>query len=360
MKTPYETLGIGRNASDYEIKRAYHRLAHQYHPDKNPGDRAAEDCFKEITRAYELLSDPLKRQAYDRFGRGFKTEQPKMDIGDIGSVFRDIFADFVGQSPKMQQERGANRQCELSIDFAKAVKGGDHPLQARIIARCESCVGTGAQAGSTPQICRACEATGEVKIQQGFFRIRKRCSYCGGRGRIISAPCKSCTGKGHAEVDREITIRIPPGATDGAIVIYAGGGEPGRNGGGCGDLEVVLRVASHPIFKRNGPNIFCELPITVSEASLGAQVDVPTVDGRVRMKIPPGTQSGKTFRLAGRGLPKLGSSERGDQHITVIIETPEVHSEEQQRLLQELSRFDTSNNLPKRSAFWAAFSDLHA
>ncbi|MBI3178241.1 MAG: molecular chaperone DnaJ, partial [Deltaproteobacteria bacterium] len=309
MKDYYEVLGVSRDATPEEIKTSYRRLAHRYHPDKNPGDKAGEERFKEASRAYEVLSDLDKRRRYDRHGRAaFEGAGADAYAGfgrNVSDLFGEIFSDFFSRKEKRGRARGRDRVYPLDVDFLPAVFGGERTLEVIRHDRCETCSGTGARPGSLPQMCHACGGSGQVRVQQGLLSVSKRCTYCRGRGKLIAKACDVCDGKGDLERQAQLKVRIPRGAGDDTVLRYAGEGEPGTGGGPAGDLRVVLRVRPHSIFSREGDNIHCHVPITLAEAVLGGSVEVPTVDGRVRMKVPPGTQSGHTFRLRGKGAPRL-------------------------------------------------------
>ncbi len=368
MRDLYEVLGVEREASGDEIKRAYRRLAHKYHPDKNPNDPAAEERFKEASVAYEVLSDEDKRRRYDRLGHaGVGTGGDGQGFGGFGGaaagagfgdVFSEIFGDFFGgKKGGKQRERGKDRRFTLAVDWQAAIHGAERTIDVPRTTKCQACSGTGSKPGSAPQICHACGGGGEIKVQQGLFTVSKRCTFCKGRGKIVTHPCKSCDGLGHSEQRTTLKVRVPPGADDGTTLRYPGEGEPGHGGGGPGDLLVVLSVEAHPVFKRQGADILVELPVSVREAALGAQVEVPTIDGRVRMRLPPGTQSGRVFRLRGKGAPALSGGERGDQHVTVVVETPQELTPVEQKIVEQLERLEHERHLPRRAAFWKNFPE---
>ncbi|MBI5509624.1 MAG: molecular chaperone DnaJ [Deltaproteobacteria bacterium] len=355
-KDYYEVLGVDRDASDDAIKKAYRRLAHRHHPDKNPDNPAAEERFKEVTQAYEVLSDPAKRKKYDRFGHlgggaGFAGAPGEGFAQNVGDVFSEIFGDFFGRREKRGRERGRDRVLELKVDFHTAAEGGEGEVEVQRSKRCDACSGTGAAPGSAPQICYACGGSGEIRVQQGLLSVAKKCTYCRGRGRIITKPCTSCDGSGASSRPATLKVRIPAGADDDTVLRYAGEGEPGQNGGPAGDLKITLKVEPHPFFKRRGADLLCDVPISVADAALGAQIEVPTLDGKVRMKIPPGTQSGKVFRLRGKGLPSLEHHEHGDQHVTVIVETPHPLSDKEAALVAKLKDLEADDHYPLRAAF---------
>jgi molecular chaperone DnaJ len=358
----YEVLGVNKGAPKSEIKKAYRRLAHKYHPDKNPGDKTAEERFKEASMAYEILSDDEKRRRYDHLGAagigGGAAGGPGFGQ-NVGDVFSDLFGEFFGGRGRQKpaRERGRDRQYTLEVDWRTAVFGGEQAIEVTRQTRCTSCSGTGSKPGSSPQICHACGGGGEVRVQQGLFAVSKRCNYCKGRGRVIAHPCSSCDGEGSRAQKASLKVRIPAGADEGTTMRYPGEGEPGRDGGSAGDLRVVLSVKPHPVFRREGADIHLELPVSFREAALGAQVDVPTIDGRVRMRIPPGTQGGRVFRLRGKGAPRLDGDGRGDQHVTVVIEVPEQLSPALREKLEQLEALEDAAHLRRRAALWEQVVD---
>ena len=358
MPDYYHVLGVERSASSDAIKKAYRKLAHRYHPDKNPGDKKSEESFKEVTRAYEILSDPDKRRSYDQWGDNpqFAMGDSPMDMGgfskNMGDVFSDIFADLLGKRKnKPSKQRGRDRKYDLQIDFKTAVFGGERTIEIPRQLRCDTCTGTGAKPGSAPQFCHACGGTGELQAQQGLFSSNKTCGYCKGQGRIISQACVTCTGLGFTEKKISVKIKIPSGTEDGLVLRYAGEGESGKNGGGNGDLRVELKVKSHAVFKQKGRDIYCELPVRFSLATLGGMADVPTLDGKVRMSIPEGTQSGQVFRLRGKGLAVAGG-ERGDQHVTIVIAMPHAINQEQRNLLQQFQQTENQEQYLDIEKYW--------
>lgn len=357
MKDPYEVLGVPKTATQAELKKAYRKLAHQLHPDKNPNNPTAEARFKEVTQAYDLLSDDNKRRQYDQFGAGaFDPGSEPFRRGGFGQgfgdVFGDIFSDFFGGRRGRGSERGADRRYSLPIDFHTAIRGGERTIDVPRHQGCDSCAGTGAKPGSSPQICHACGGSGEIRVQQGLFAVGKRCTYCKGRGKVITTPCATCAGDGRVYRQSRLKVRIPPASDDGTTLRYAGEGEPGQGGGAPGDLLVVLQVGDHPLFRRDGADIHLSLPISFTDAALGGQVEVPTLDGKVRMKVPAGTQSGHVFRLRGKGVPRGEGGEPGDQHVTVRVETPTRLTAAQRRVVEELRAVEAPENYPEREAIW--------
>ena len=357
----YEVLGISRSASQDEIKKAYRRLALRYHPDKNPDNsKEAEEKFKEVSEAYKVLSDSEKRQIFDQYGHagleaevgagpgfgGFEFDPFKIfeEVFGRQSFGGDLFGDFFGgrsRTRASEAEPGRDLHYALDISFEEAAFGAERNIQIPRRETCSTCTGSGIKPGSQPQTCPTCQGNGYVAISQGFFSMTRTCTQCRGRGTIIKDPCRDCRGTGRVKRTRRVKVKIPAGVDHGSRLRLAGEGEAGFRGGPSGDLYIGLRVKSHSIFKRDGNNIVCEVPISFSQAALGAQIKVPTLNGRVRLKIPPGTQSNKIFRLKGQGIPYLRSSGRGDQWVKVVVETPVNLTGEQKELLmkfQELSR----------------------
>ncbi len=340
----YEVLGVARTASGDEIKKAYRRLAMKYHPDRNTDDSDAEGKFKEAKEAYEVLSDADKRAAYDQFGHdglrgaggggpgGFSAE----GFSDIfGDVFGDIFGG--GRRSRSQMFRGADLGYELKLDLERAVAGDSVTIEVPTQVSCEECSGSGAAKGSEPVKCTTCGGAGQVRVQQGFFSIQQTCPACKGAGTVISDPCKSCHGRGRTAKTRTLSVKVPAGVDDGDRIRLSGEGEAGRNGGPPGDLYVEIRVNPHKIFERDGADLSCEVPISIATAALGGEVELPTLDGNVSLKIPAGTQSGKIFRLRGKGVITVRDPHKGDLFVRAVVETPVNLTGEQESLLK---RFD--------------------
>jgi molecular chaperone DnaJ len=348
----YEVLGVRREASADEIKKAYRSLALKYHPDRNPQDKAeAEARFKEASEAYQILVDAGKRAQYDRFGHvafdpGAGFGGFDFDFGSGASIFEDVlgdlFGDFFGGGGQRRRPRrgvrGDDLRYDLEIDFEQAVTGTETKIKVPRTAPCPTCSGSGAKPGTEPETCPACRGAGQVRFQQGLFQVAKTCGQCNGEGRVIRRPCHTCRGMGtHAEL-REIKVKIPAGVDDGSRLKLRGEGEAGARGGSPGDLYVVLRVKPHAIFRRDGAHIICELPVSMVKAALGAKIDVPTLEGVVKMAIPAGTQTGKLFRLKGQGVVDLRTGAKGDQIIRVIVETPHKLSRKQKELLKQFEQ----------------------
>jgi len=354
----YEVLGVDRSASDEEIKRAFRKLAFKYHPDRNRED-GAEEKFKEINEAYEVLSDPEKRASYDRwghvgaegFGRGFGRGFGDFDIfRGFGDIF-DAFFGGTATATRRGPQRGADLRYDLTISFEEAVFGCEKEIEVRRIENCSRCHGVGSAPGSQPSRCPECNGTGQVRRVQrsafGRFVNVTTCSRCRGDGRIITDPCPQCRGTGQEERTRRIVVDIPAGVDDGSQIRLSGEGNAGSRGGSPGNLYVALSVREHPLFKRRGDNILYDLPINFAQAALGDEVEVPTVDSPVILKIPPGTQSGKIFRLKEKGVPRLRGGGRGDQLVMIHVVTPESLNEEQRRLFKQLAKTLGQATMPK-------------
>ena len=359
----YEVLEVNRNASDSEIKKAYRRLAVKYHPDKNPGDKAAEDNFKELSEAYEVLSEPQKRAQYDQFGHagmggggfssgGFGGGSP------FGDIFGDIFGDVFGTRPRGRGRRGDDLQYTMEVKFEEAAFGVEKTVEVPYAKRCDSCGGSGAKAGTEPKVCPTCRGAGQVRFQQGFFSVSKTCSHCNGEGRVVESPCPSCRGAGTVRDRKTISVKVPAGVESGIRLKLSGEGGQGIKGGPNGDLYVVISVSEHPIFKREDNDVICEIPISYTQAALGCELEIPTLDGKVSMKIPEGTQSGTIFRLRGKGVPALQGYGRGDHLVIAKVETPSNLNKQQRELLEELARISGEEVNPLRKSFFAKVMDM--
>lgn len=356
MKDYYQILGVEKNATDSDIKKAYRQLALKYHPDRNPEDKASEEKFKEINEAYACLSDPQKRTNYDNFGTsegagagfgfegfgGFST-----NFGDIfGDVFGDIFGEFTGRR-RTRPTKGQDLRYDLEISLQEAIFGTDKGIKIPKWETCPDCEGSGSKPGKGPVVCTACKGTGQTRLQQGFFTISKTCGKCSGQGKIITDPCTKCQGQGTVRREKTVSLKIPAGVDTGIRLKVSGEGDPGFHGGPHGDLYVIINVAPHPFFKRKGNDLLCEIPVSFVQATLGADIEIPTIDGTATIKIPPGTPSGRVFHLKGKGVPKLGGYGKGDQFITVFIDVPKKLTPRQKELLKEfaeLSGEETTKN----------------
>jgi molecular chaperone DnaJ len=360
----YETLGVSREASAEELKKAYRRLAMQYHPDKNPGDAAAEERFKEISEAYQVLSDSEKRRAYDQFGHaaegagfgGFR--QGDFNAGSFNDLFNDLFGDLFGQAAggagaraRVRGRRGDDLRYNLELAFEQAAFGAEVTIQVPRQVECATCSGSGARPGTKPASCPTCRGVGQVRYTQGFFSINKTCPQCRGEGKIVESPCADCRGLGLQRDTATLAVKIPGGVETGSRLKLTGEGERGQRGGPPGDLYVVITVKPHPIFERQGDDVVCEVPISFVQAALGADIDVPTLDGKVELKVPAGTQSGKVFRLKGKGIPHLSAYGRGDQHVVVKVETPSALNARQRKLLEEFARASDEASHPLGKTF---------
>jgi molecular chaperone DnaJ len=344
VKDPYKTLGVDRKASDEEIKRAYRKLARRYHPDRNPDDKAAEERFKEVQEAYSVLSDPEKRKAYDSgggiFGGGFDPGTFRTGgggFGGFGDILSDLFGGAGGRGGARAPERGRDLETEVHISFDQAMEGAQVPVTVPLSAPCPTCHGTGARPGTQPTVCTRCQGRGVEAESQGLFSISQPCRQCGGTGTEIKDPCPTCQGSGRTRQVKRYRVNIPAGVRDGSRVRLAGKGESGPRGGPPGDLYVVTRVAESPIFVRRGDNLEVEVPITFPEAIRGATIEVPTLTGTKRIRVPPGTQHGTVQRLRGEGPPKLGGRGRGDIHYRLMIDVPRSLSREQREVVDELA-----------------------
>jgi molecular chaperone DnaJ len=345
----YRALGVDRKASPADIKKAYRKLARQYHPDNNPGDAKAEARFKEISQAYDVLSDPEKRKAYDRAGlnpfasggRGGGTGG--FDAGGFGDILSDLFGGRPRGGPgggarRPQAARGRDLEAEVSISFEQAVAGAQVPLSVPTAERCKTCSGTGAKPGTAPKVCPRCQGRGIESEGQGLFSISQPCSRCGGAGTVIEDPCPTCNGLGQTRTVKRYRVNIPAGVKEGSRVRLAGKGEPGPNGGAAGDLFVVTHVQASPVFTRRGENLEVEVPLTIPEALRGAEVEVPTLNGRKTLRVAPGTKPGTVQRLRGEGPPRLGSSGRGDIHYRFTLDLPDRLTSEQEAAVGELEK----------------------
>lgn len=347
----YEVLGVSRGASDDDLKKAYRRLAIQLHPDRNPGNKQAEERFKEVNEAYQVLSDPERRAQYDRFGHSAFQGAPGQ--GPFGGfdfsqgfeeVFSDIFGDFFGTGrgrARSRSRRGDDLRYDLEVEFEEAARGTEKVVRFQRLTLCEACNGTRARGGSTgARQCPNCRGSGQVRTQQGFFSISTTCSQCRGEGTIISDPCPKCQGQGRLRKQESLSVRIPPGVDNGSRLKLRGEGEAGYGGGTPGDLYVIIHVKEHSLFVRQENHIVIEVPISFPQAALGCEIEVPTLEGKVNLKVPSGTQSGKVLRLKGKGIVDLHGYGRGDQLIRVVVETPRSLTTRQRELLEEFAKLD--------------------
>ena len=369
----YEVLGLKKGASEDEIKKAYKKLARKYHPDMNPGDKTAEEKFKEINEANEVLSDPQKKARYDQFG--FAGVDPTygagagggaygggmdFDFGDLGDIFGSFFGGFGGTraNPNAPQ-RGESLRTSVNLSFEEAYVGCEKEVIIDRVEQCDTCGGTGCEPGTTAEVCQECGGRGMVQRRQqtplGFMSSTAPGTRGGGRGKIIHKPCKACSGKGLARKRKTLKVSIPAGIDNGQTISLRGQGNAGRNGGPSGDLLIVVAVRPHDVFRREGTSILCEAPITFAQAALGAELEIPTIDGKVKFTIPEGTQSGAEFRLRGRGVPGMGGRARGDQYVTVRIETPRNLTKEQKAALKKFSELLGEKNYEENRSFFGKF-----
>ena len=362
----YKVLDLARNSTEADIKKAYRRLAMKYHPDRNPGDKEAEEKFKEAKEAYEVLSDSQKRSIYDQHGHagieatrnasagagGFHGAEAFSDI--FGDVFGDIFGGARRGGGASQVFRGADLRYEVELDLAEAVFGHTLEIDVKKLVECETCGGTGAAKGSNPVTCDTCGGNGQVRVSQGFFTLQQTCPHCRGTGRIIRNPCDTCLGQGRVRRGKKLSVKIPPGVDTGDRVRLGGEGEAGRNGGPPGDLYVEVHVREHAIFERDGVHLSCEVPISFATAVLGGKVEVPTLDGQVVLTIPAETQSGRVFRMREKGVKSVRGHARGDLFCRVVVETPVNLSAEQRSLLKQLDeslKHDGHKHAPRHKSF---------
>lgn len=362
----YEILGVARDAGDDEIKKAYRKLAFENHPDRNAGDKAAEERFKEATEAFEVLRDQEKRRTYDRYGHAGLNGQGAAAYHDPRSVFEDlfggIFGDLFGQGGRGGPQAGRDLGVHVELDLMEAARGVTRSVSVRREENCPECSGSGARRGSQPAVCKRCRGQGVVIMAQGFFRLQQTCPGCGGRGAVIADPCPSCRGGGRVEVKRTIEVHIPAGVDNGNRLRVPGEGEAGDPGGRRGDLFCIIKVREHPLFQRDGAHLICRVPVTFSQAALGAEIEVPTLDGTIRYPLPRGTQSGEILRVPGKGMPTVrsdGSAGRtGDLLVQVIVETPRSLTKRQEELLRELAELDQKNVSPQRKSFFDKLKEL--
>jgi molecular chaperone DnaJ len=369
----YETLGQSRGASENDIKAAFRRLAKECHPDKNPNDKGAERKFKEVNEAYEALKDPQKRAAYDQFGhaafdgsgfgRGAGPGFGPEFASSMSDIFDDLFGEFMGgrrgRGARPGRERGADLRYNMEISLGEAFSGKTAQIRVPTSVSCEACSGSGARPGTHPSACPTCGGAGKVRSSQGFFTIERTCHACHGRGEIINDPCGNCRGTGRVSKERTLSVNIPAGVEDGTRIRLAGEGEAGSRGGPAGDLYIFLSIKPHEFFQRDGADIFCRVPISMTTASLGGQIDAPTVDGgKTRVKIPEGTESGKQFRLKGKGMPVLRSKVTGDMYIQVDVETPKNLNRRQRELLEEFERESNRETSPASAGFFSKVKEF--
>ena len=356
----YEVLGVSRSATEKEVKKAYKRLAMKYHPDRTKGDVALEEKFKEVKEAYEILSDPQKKAAYDQYGHdGVNQGHGGGGQGDFGDQFGDIFGDIFGGGRRgggaQRPQQGADLRYNMELTLEEAVKGISKEIQIPTLVHCEQCNGSGAKSGSDVKTCGTCHGQGQVQMRQGFFAVNQTCPTCHGKGKIITDPCTKCHGEGRYERSKKLSVKIPAGVDTGDRIRLSGEGEAGERGAPAGDLYVQMHVVEHEVFVRDGDNLYCEVPISFTDAALGGEIEVPTLDGRVNLKIPAETQTGRMFRMRNKGVKSVRSSSTGDLMCKVIVETPVKLSMKQRELLKEfeasLCSSSSKKHKPKSEGF---------
>ena len=364
----YEALGISKGASEDEIKKAYKKMARKYHPDLNPDNKEAEEKFKEVNEAYEVLSDPDKKARYDQYGHagvdpnfgagaGF---DGSFDFGDLGDIFGNFFGGGFGGGGRRTNpnapQRGESIRLSLTISFEEAAFGCEKEITVERMEQCGTCSGSGCAAGTTPEVCPDCHGTGQVQVRRqtpmGVFATSSPCGRCGGKGKIIHQPCPDCRGTGAVRKRKTIKASVPAGIDNGQTISIRGQGHAGKNGGPAGDLLITITVRPHELFRREGTSVLCEAPITFAQAVLGAELEIPTIDGKVKYDLPEGTQSGTTFRLKGKGIPSINGRGRGDQYVTVYIETPRNLNKEQKDALKKFAETMGDNNYEERRKFF--------
>ena len=369
----YEVLGVSKGASEDEIKKAYKKMARKYHPDLNPGDKTAEEKFKEVNEAYEVLSDADKKARYDQyghagvdpnfgaggFGGGF---DGSFDFGDLGDIFGSFFGGGFGGGRRTNPnapQRGESIRMSIAISFEEAAFGCEKAVTVERYETCDTCHGNGCAPGTSPEVCPDCHGTGTVQVRRqtpmGVFATSSPCPKCGGKGRIIHQPCKDCRGSGMVRKKKTIQASIPAGIDNGQTISIRGQGNAGKNGGPAGDLLITITVRPHELFRREGTSVLCEAPITFTQAVLGAELEIPTIDGKVKYTLPEGTQSGTTFRLKGKGIPSINGRGRGDQYVTVYIETPKNLNKEQKEALKKFAETMGESNYEEQKKFFKKF-----
>ncbi len=367
----YEVLGVSRGASDQELKSAYRKQALKYHPDRNPGDKAAEEKFKEASEAYQVLSDADKRAAYDRFGhaglngQGFGAGGPFGGAVDLGDIFGDLFGEMFsmgggqrGGQRAQRAQRGDDLRFDLTINFEDAIFGVETEAKIRRLETCGACKGHGSASGRGPTVCGHCQGHGQLRYQQGFFSVARTCAACGGTGSVISDPCPACRGEGRAAAEIRLNVKVPKGVEEGTRIRYGGEGDAGRRGGPKGDLYVILSIRRHDFFERRGQDLYCVLPISFPQAALGAEIEIPGIDGPIEIKVPEGTQSGKELRVKGRGVPYLNEKGHGDLVVRVVVQIPRKLNRAQRELVSQLAETLAVDNKPASPGLIEKMKDL--
>jgi len=363
----YELLGVNRTANEEELKKAYRKAAMRYHPDRNPGDKAAEEKFKELSEAYQMLSDPEKRAQYDRFGHAaFDQTRGGFSGGfDFNGNFEDIFSDLFGDifgggqgGGRRRARRGEDLSYSMDISFEEAAFGAEKTISIPRSVTCDTCQGKRTKPGTTSKTCTTCRGSGQVRFQQGFFTVARTCHQCGGQGSVITDPCDTCRGTGVGRKTANLQVKIPAGVDSGARLKLRGEGETPPTGGVPGDLYILIQVKEHPLFKRQDNTVICDIPISFPHAALGTEIEVPTLEGKIKLKVPAGTQSGNVFRLRGKGIVSLNGGGRGDQLVRVMVETPRKLTARQRELLEEFARLDGADVHPMSKGFFEKVKEL--
>lgn len=367
----YDTLGVQQGADEKALKSAFRKMAMKYHPDKNPDNKTAEEKFKELNEAYEVLKNPQKRAAYDQYGHAAFEQGNGGFSGGMGAgggfsdIFEDIFGEMMGgrasggRRGTGGRERGADLRYNMEITLEEAFAGKNAQIDVPTAVTCETCTGSGSKPGSQPKTCSTCGGAGRVRAAQGFFSIERACPACQGRGEVISDPCTSCSGQGRVTKERSLSVNIPEGIEDGVRIRLSGEGEAGARGGPTGDLYIFISVNSHEFFQRDGADLFCRIPVSLTTVALGGQLEVGTLDGtKSRVKVPEGTQTGKQFRLKNKGMPVMRSNDKGDLYIQIVTETPQNLSKKQRELLQEFEQISSESNNPESSGFFSRMKNF--
>ena len=364
----YEVLGVERTADDGELKVAYRKLAMQFHPDKNPNNPEAEERFKTCSEAYQVLTDPDKRAAYDRYGHAGVSGagaggagNPFQGQGDLGDIFGDLFGEMFnmgGQRRASRAQRGRDLKFDMHLEFEEAVFGKEQEIKIRRAEVCDDCTGTGSEKGKQPEICQQCGGRGQVRSQQGFFSVARTCPVCSGTGSIVRNPCKTCHGEARIQREHKITVKVPAGVEDNTRIRYSGEGDAGKFGGPAGDFYVVLDVKAHKFFERDGDDLHCVIPVSFPQAALGTELEVETLEGQETLKIPEGTQSGREFKLRGKGVPHLNQHGKGDLVVEVRVQTPSKLNKQQKELLRQLSETMAVENAPTSRGLFSKVKEI--
>ncbi len=360
----YEVLGISRSSNADEIKKAYRKLALKHHPDRNPGNKQAEEAFKEASEAYEVLSDPQRKSQYDQFGHvadNFGGGGNPFQGSGFGDIFGDVFSEFFGGSTRRSGSRGqpgSDLSYNLDLTFEQAAFGYSTELVIPRMELCDSCGGSGAKSSKDIEVCPICNGSGQQRIQQGFFSVSTTCSQCRGNGKLIKNPCPKCNGRGRSNVKKKLKVNIPAGIDTGARVKLTGEGEAGSNGGRRGNLYLIINVLEHPIFERDGYDVFCKVPISITQATLGTDLEVPTLEGKARITVPQGTQNDRIFRLKQKGIPRLQRTGKGDLYVRIVVEIPTNLNRKQKELLEEFAAISGEDCTPMKKSFMEKIKDF--